>query len=96
MGEEPLYARPRVVTDLEDCLFYHTMDIQGKGTVQGSWDLRAGIDRYLGGVDFAGKRVLDVGTATGCLSFHMERRGAEAQHREMEAQPIRAVGRPLG
>src|SRR5262249_36621471 len=33
--------------------------------------------RYLGGVSFAGKRVLDVGTASGCLSFHMEREGAE-------------------
>src|SRR5262249_24602710 len=32
---------------------------------------------YLGGVDFRGKRVLEIGTASGFLCFHMESRGAE-------------------
>jgi hypothetical protein len=53
------------------------MDLPGHGTVNGIWDLRAGIDRYLGGVSFAGRRVLDVGAASGFLSFHMEQQGAE-------------------
>jgi len=65
------------VNDLRECLFYHTMDVPGQGTVHGSWDLRPGIDRYLGRVRFPGKRVLDVGAASGFLSFHMERQGAE-------------------
>ncbi len=71
------YAKPRLVHDLRDCAFYHVMDVPGVGTVQGSWDLRPGIDRYLGHVAFAGKRVLDVGAASGFLSFHVERQGAE-------------------
>ncbi len=43
----------------------------------GVWDLRGHESTYLGGVDFAGKRVLELGPATGYLTFHMERMGAE-------------------
>jgi SAM-dependent methyltransferase len=71
------YAEPRTVTDLGECYFYHTMEIPGVGLVEGEWDLRAGVDAYLGGVALAGKRVLEVGTASGFLCFHMEGRGAE-------------------
>jgi SAM-dependent methyltransferase len=76
MAEQGVYATPRVVTDLRDCYFYHTIDIPGHGTVNGEWDLRGGLDRYLGNTDFRGKKVLDVGAATGFLSFGMEQRGA--------------------
>ena len=75
-GEAP-YAAPRVVTRLEDCFFYHTIEIPGHGLVEGPWDLRAGIDDYLGHLDVRGKRVLELGTATGFVCFHMERQGAE-------------------
>jgi SAM-dependent methyltransferase len=77
MSGTQIYAPPRDVNDPQQCVFYHTMDIPGHGTIQGSWDLRRGIREYLGRVDFAGKRVLDVGTATGFLSFHMEQNGAD-------------------
>lgn len=53
------------------------MDVPGHGTIQGEWDLRGRVDTYLGNFDFAGKRVLDVGAATGMLSFHIEQQGAE-------------------
>jgi SAM-dependent methyltransferase len=59
----------------EDCYFYHTLDLPS-GAVGGDWDLRATIDAYLGHYDFAGKRVLDVGTAGGQLAFEAEARGA--------------------
>ena len=72
-----LYAEPRVVTDLSQCIFYHAMDLPGIGFARGNWDLRQSFERYTGGVDFAGKRTLDVGTASGFLSFEAERRGAE-------------------
>jgi len=71
------YAEPKVVAGVEDCVFYHTMDLPGVGEVQGQWDLRPGAADYLGHVDFAGKRALDMGTASGFLCFEMERQGAE-------------------
>lgn len=76
-ADDPPYAPPRVVTDLADCYFYHTMDIPGYGQVNGEWDLRPGIRAYLGQVDVRGKRVLEIGTANGFICFHMEREGAD-------------------
>jgi SAM-dependent methyltransferase len=73
-----VYAEPREVTSLDECLFYHTMELPGIGLVgSDQWDLRGGVDEYLGHVDFHGKRVLEVGTASGFLCFEMEKRGAE-------------------
>jgi SAM-dependent methyltransferase len=71
------YERPRKIRSRAQCDFFHTMDLPGHGTVFGLWDLRATIDAYLGSPDLAGKRVLDVGTASGYLTFEMEKRGAE-------------------
>lgn len=70
-------AEPRVVSDIRDCYFYHTVDIPGHGCVSGEWDLRTGFKDYLGQVDVQGKRVLDVGAASGFMTFHMEKLGAE-------------------
>ena len=53
------------------------MDIPGHGYVEGEWDLRDGIQSYLGNVEFNGKRVLEIGTADGFLSIHMEKQGAD-------------------
>lgn len=71
------FATPRTNPDINQCLFYHVVDIPGVGQVGGHWDLRATIDDYLGNFDYAGKRVLDVGTASGYLTFAMEQRGAK-------------------
>lgn len=71
------FCAPRSITSLDECYFYHTMDIPGYGTTAGEWDLRGLIDDYLGHFNFAEKRVLDVGAASGILSFHIERQGAE-------------------
>jgi hypothetical protein len=72
-----LYASPRRGLRVEDCIFYHTMELPGIGLVEGPWDLRAGVRDYLGGVELAGKRVLEMGTASGFLCFSMEAMGAE-------------------
>ncbi|MDQ6880359.1 MAG: hypothetical protein M3082_22175 [Candidatus Dormibacteraeota bacterium] len=53
------------------------MDLPGYGTVLGEWDLRDGIREYLGNVNFNGKRVLEMGTASGYVGFHMEKAGAQ-------------------
>lgn len=77
MLDSGVYAEPREIRSLEECTFYHTMDIPGYGEVKGAWDLRPNVDKYLGGVNLKGKRVLEVGTANGYLCFHMEKQGAE-------------------
>jgi SAM-dependent methyltransferase len=59
--------------------FYHTMDVpspDGIVTHHGQWDLRGRYDDYLYGIDVKGKSVLDIGTASGWISFEVERRGA--------------------
>lgn len=76
MATDEAFAAPRFVDDIRDCDFYHTMDLPGFGVVSGQWDLRAGVREYLGSTELDGKRVLDVGTASGFLAFWMERAGA--------------------
>jgi len=75
-GRGSLLAEPRKVERLEDCYFYHTMELPGFGVVRGHWDLRGRFGDYVGGVVVEGKSVLDVGAATGFLSFEAERHGA--------------------
>lgn len=77
MTHAPFAPQPAQPISLDDCYFYHTTDIPGHGRVNGEWDLAPGIDAYLGSVPFAGRSVLDVGAATGFLTFHMERAGAD-------------------
>ena len=60
----------------EDCNFYHAYTL-GEGEVPGAWDLRPATDQYLGEVDFQGRSVLEIGPASGFLSFHMEAAGAQ-------------------
>jgi len=71
------FAEPRHVESIDECYFYHTMDVPGHGVVEGEWDLRPNIDSYLGGQTFTGQRLLDVGAANGIISFHAEKKGAE-------------------
>ena len=77
MSASSVYARPRIVTRLGDCFFYHTMDVPGHGRVKGLYDLRDRVDEHLGGVDFKNKRVLEIGTADGFFCFELEKRGAD-------------------
>ena len=72
-----LYAAPRHVDGPEDCAFYHTVDLPGFGVIRGMWDHRATAREYLGGVAVTGKRVLEVGAASGFFTFWMESEGAE-------------------
>src|ERR1043166_4467556 len=69
-------ASPRHIENLADCYFYHTMELPDLGVQHGHWDLRGRFADYVGGVEVKGKSVLDIGTATGFLSFAAERLGA--------------------
>lgn len=70
------FERRRAKPDRADCFFYHSFDLP-HGEIFGDWDLRGRFDQYIGGLDLLGKRVLDIGTASGFLSFEAERRGAK-------------------
>lgn len=70
------YELPWEVTDLAECFFYHTMEVPPYGLQRGQWDLRGRFIQYVGGVDVEGARVLDVGCASGYLSFSAEEAGA--------------------
>jgi len=72
-----LYETPWPVASAAECNFYHTTDIPGHGLVEGQWDLRAGVAEYLGHYDFTGQRVLEIGPATGFLTFEMEKSARE-------------------
>lgn len=72
-----LYEQPWNINSLDDCAFYHTIDLPGFGTQYGSWDLREGIDQYLPPINYSNQRVLEIGTANGFVCFELERRGAE-------------------
>lgn len=72
----PRRAAVRHVADAADCIFYHTWDVPGLGPVQGQWDLRGHESNCLGGVPLAGRSVLEIGPASGYLTFWMERQGA--------------------
>src|SRR6266853_5472236 len=78
MSDQKIFAEPLKVENIADCYFYHTMELPGHGVMEGrDWDLRGGVDDYLGKVAFAGERVLEIGPASGFLTFEMEKRGAD-------------------
>jgi SAM-dependent methyltransferase len=66
------------IPSIADCKFYHAMDLPEVGFVQGAWDLRGRFDDYIGGVRLKDRSVLDVGAASGFLSFEAEQRGAQS------------------
>jgi hypothetical protein len=69
-------AAPRTGLSLADCDFYHTVDIPGHGVVEGQWDLRGREADYLGHAALQDRSVLEIGPASGHLSFWMEAQGA--------------------
>jgi SAM-dependent methyltransferase len=87
MSEIGLLRPPEQIPAFDECFFYHTMEIPGHGVVKGPWDLRAGVDAYLGNVSFTNQRVLEIGPASGFLTFEMEKRGANVVSAEVTDDP---------
>ena len=73
----PMKRVRHLVTDAADCDFYHVVELPDNRLTTGQWDLRASAYQYLGGIAVDGKRVIEIGPATGFLSFYMEQRGAQ-------------------
>jgi hypothetical protein len=62
----------------KDCLFYHVQDLPNlPKPTEGIYDLRNNVNEYLGNVDFKKKSVIELGPASGFLSFFMENQGAK-------------------
>ena len=71
-----LFSEPPPVSGPRECSFYHTLELPVSGLQHGQWDLRGRFDHYTLAVPLTGKTVLDVGTASGFLTFEAEKRGA--------------------
>jgi O-methyltransferase len=97
--QSALSAR-RADADLSDFVWYHAVELPDGRVLPGAWDLRGHESAYLGGVDVAGKRVLELGPATGYLTFYMERMGAEVVSFDagfdvsVDVLPVRGVDQP--
>lgn len=72
-----VFEKPVKNVSLSNCSFSHTMSFPDGSHISGDWDMRDCIQEYLGNLNFNNKRVLDVGAASGYLSFYMESEGAE-------------------
>jgi len=72
------YFKKDTPIEFSDCLFYTVQDIPGRNQpTSGYWDLRKGVDAYLGYTDFKSKTVLELGPASGFLTFHIEKAGGD-------------------
>ncbi|MBN9118331.1 MAG: hypothetical protein J0I06_04075 [Planctomycetes bacterium] len=65
------------LTGLDDHYWYHSVDLGDGLITPGDYDYRAQVHSFGFPADLGGKRVLDVGSATGFFAFEFERRGAE-------------------
>lgn len=74
---------------LEDCFFYHRSALPDGRVIEGPWNLIGGESEYLGGIDLDGRRVLELGPASGWLTVWMEQRGAHVVGFDLgwDAQP---------
>jgi O-methyltransferase len=62
---------------LEDCYFYHCSLLPDGSFVDGPWDLLDNESEYLGGIDLAGRSVLEFGPASGWITVWMAKQGAD-------------------
>lgn len=57
--------------------WYHTVEFPELGVAKGAWELSQVPEKFLGGVDFKGKKTLEVGAASGRITLELERLGAK-------------------
>ncbi len=76
---------------LDECEWYHAMEIPGIGggdiTPSVYFDIRDDIGNILGNLDYKGKKVINLGSITGHLSFEAERRGADVTSVDLSVDP---------
>jgi hypothetical protein len=80
-------ARHYENVDPATCHWYHEAELRDGRRIAGGWDLVNGERAYLGEIDLEGSRVLEMGPATGHLTFWMERHGADVVAFEAGTDP---------
>ena len=78
-----MFIKPKKALSLKECKFYHSVPLPDSSIITGDWDLTKCADVYLGNMDYANKRVIDVGAGSGFLSFFMEQKGASVVSYDM-------------
>ncbi len=75
---------------LDECEWYHVMEIPGIDGLTGpaTFDCREDIGNILGNLDYKGKKVLNLGSITGYLSFEAERRGGDVTSIDLSVDPL--------
>ncbi len=95
-------SKRREGADLTDFTWYHATELPDGRVLPGAWDLRGHETDYLGRVDVAGRSVLELGPATGYLTFYMERQGADVVSFEagfdvpIDTLPVQGRDDPVG
>jgi SAM-dependent methyltransferase len=70
-------ALERADLERSDCDFYHTATFSDGSVAEGAWDLRGREEAYLGSIALNARRVLELGPASGHLTYYMESQGAD-------------------
>lgn len=76
-NKKSLYGDPIETSAARECVWYHSFDFPDHETVKGRWDFRGKVDDHFNNYNFADKRVLEIGPASGFLTVSMEERGAK-------------------
>lgn len=78
-----MFNPPREVSDLDQCFWYHDMDLPGVGRVRGLCDMSVGYQFSIETIPMQGRTVLEIGPASGAYTFAMEARGADVTSVEL-------------
>lgn len=68
--------RDELVAEVAKHEWMHTIDLGDGVVTPGRWPFNPNIVKAFDGIDFTGKKVLDLGTCNGVWSFEAEKRGA--------------------
>lgn len=71
------FATPRHIESPDGALFYHSMNVPGHGKIPGMCDVSNALPFRVERLNLKGRRVLEIGPASGFFTFEMERSGAD-------------------
>jgi SAM-dependent methyltransferase len=69
------FQQPILLPSKNSCYFYHTITFPDGEIVSGTWDIRGNFSGYIGNYPINGKKILDIGTASGFIAFSAEAAG---------------------